>query len=224
MIRLFIAFYEWLKLNFNVLSRNCISPCYQLILNETEVRKIYRLEERKVAGPSGPRISTGSAGRSLFYLTGPTVNILATGQRLRQTLLYHNRCTGGFLYIPTHPLYHNRGTRGFLYIPTHPLYHNRGTRGFLYITTHPLYHNRDTRAFLYIPTHPLYHNRGTGGFLYITTHPLYYNRGTGGFLYIPIPTHPLYHNRCTRGFCFHRVMYILSKCDIIFYKIITIYH
>ena len=190
MIRLFIAFGEWLKLNFNVLSRNCISPCYQLILNETEVRKIYRLEERKVAGPSGPRISTGSAGRSLFYLTGPTVNILATGQRLRQTLLYHNRCTGGFLYIPTHPLYHNRGTRGFLYIPTHPLYHNRGTRGFLYITTHPLY----------------------------------YNRGTGGFLYIPIPTHPLYHNRCTRGFCFHRVMYILSKCDIIFYKIITIYH
>ena len=173
MIRLFIAFYEWLKLNFNVLSGNCISPCYQSILNDTEVRKIYRLEERKVAGPSGPRISTGSAGRSLFYLTGPTVNILATGQRLRQTLLYHNRCTGGFLYIPTHPLYHNRGTRGFLYI---------------------------------------------------TTHPLYYNRGTGGFLYIPIPTHPLYHNRCTRGFSFHRVMYILSKCDIIFYKIITIYH
>jgi hypothetical protein len=37
-------------------------------------------EETKVAGPSGPRISTGPAGRSLFSLTGPTVNILATGQ------------------------------------------------------------------------------------------------------------------------------------------------
>ena len=36
-------------------------------------------EETKVAGPSGPRISTGPAGRSLFSLTGPTVNILATG-------------------------------------------------------------------------------------------------------------------------------------------------
>jgi hypothetical protein len=43
------------------------------ILNDTE--------ETKVAGPSGPRISTGPAGRSLFSLTGPTVNILATGQR-----------------------------------------------------------------------------------------------------------------------------------------------
>jgi hypothetical protein len=38
-------------------------------------------EETKVAGPSGLRISTGPAGRSLFSLTGPTVNILATGQR-----------------------------------------------------------------------------------------------------------------------------------------------
>ena len=47
--------------------------CYQSILNDTE--------ETKVAGPSGPRISTGPAGRSLFSLTGPTVNILATGQR-----------------------------------------------------------------------------------------------------------------------------------------------
>jgi len=44
-------------------------------------------EETKVAGPSGPRISTGPAGRSLFSLTGPTVNILATGQRLRRPLI-----------------------------------------------------------------------------------------------------------------------------------------
>jgi hypothetical protein len=44
-------------------------------------------EETKVAGPSGPRISTGPAGRSLFSLTGPTVNILATGQRLRRPLV-----------------------------------------------------------------------------------------------------------------------------------------
>ena len=79
MIRLFIAFGEWLKLNFNVLSGNFISPCYQSILNDTEVRKIYRLEETKVAGSSGQRISTGQAGRSLFCLTGPTVNILASG-------------------------------------------------------------------------------------------------------------------------------------------------
>ena len=43
-------------------------------------------EKTKVAGPSGPRISTGPAGRSLFSLTGPTVNILATGQRLRRPL------------------------------------------------------------------------------------------------------------------------------------------
>jgi hypothetical protein len=52
--------------------------CYQSILNNTE--------ETKVAGPSGPRISTGPAARSLFSLTGPTVNILATGQRLRRPL------------------------------------------------------------------------------------------------------------------------------------------
>ena len=84
MIRLFIAFGDWLKLNFNVLSGNFISPCYQSILNDTEVRKIYRLEEAKVAGS---RISTGLAGRSLFCLTGPIVNILATGQRLRRTLM-----------------------------------------------------------------------------------------------------------------------------------------
>ena len=45
-------------------------------------------EETKVAGPSGPRISIGPAGRSLFSLTGPTVNILATGQRLRRPLPY----------------------------------------------------------------------------------------------------------------------------------------
>ena len=45
------------------------------------------LEETKVAGPSGPRISTGPAGRSLFCLTGTTVNILATGQRLRRTMV-----------------------------------------------------------------------------------------------------------------------------------------
>jgi hypothetical protein len=50
------------------------------MLNDTEVRKIYRLEETKVAGPSGPRISTGPAGQSLFCSTGPTVNI----QRLRR--------------------------------------------------------------------------------------------------------------------------------------------
>jgi hypothetical protein len=43
-------------------------------------------EETKVAGPSGPRISTGPVGRSLFGLTGPTVNILATGQWLRRPL------------------------------------------------------------------------------------------------------------------------------------------
>jgi len=43
-------------------------------------------EETKVAGPSGPRISTGPAGRSLFSLTSQTVNILATGQRLRRPL------------------------------------------------------------------------------------------------------------------------------------------
>ena len=49
------------------------------IMNDTEVRKIYRLEETKVAGSSGQRISTGQAGRSLFCLTGPTVNILASG-------------------------------------------------------------------------------------------------------------------------------------------------
>ena len=47
-------------------------------MNDTEVTK--------VAGRSGPRISTGPAGRSLFSLTGPTVNILATGQRLRRPL------------------------------------------------------------------------------------------------------------------------------------------
>ena len=35
-------------------------------------------EETKVAGPSGPRISTGPAVQSLFSLTGPNVNILAT--------------------------------------------------------------------------------------------------------------------------------------------------
>jgi len=52
--------------------------CYQLILNDTE--------EAKVAGPSGPRISTGPTGRSLLSLTGPTVNILAMGQRLRRPL------------------------------------------------------------------------------------------------------------------------------------------
>jgi hypothetical protein len=63
------------------LSGNFISPCYQSILNDTEVRKISRLEETKVAGPSAP------AGQSLFCLTGPTVNILATGQRLRRTLI-----------------------------------------------------------------------------------------------------------------------------------------
>ena len=73
-------------MNFNILSGNFNSPCYQSILNDTEVRKICQLEETKVAGPSGPRISTGPAGQSLFCLTGPTVNILATGQRLRQTL------------------------------------------------------------------------------------------------------------------------------------------
>jgi hypothetical protein len=46
-------------------------------------KKIYRLEEAKVAGPSGQRISTGPVGRSLFCLTGPTVNILATGQLMK---------------------------------------------------------------------------------------------------------------------------------------------
>ena len=55
--------------------------CYQSILNDTE--------ETKAAGPSGPRISTGPAGRSLFSLTGPTVKILATGQRLRRTLHHY---------------------------------------------------------------------------------------------------------------------------------------
>ena len=58
---------------YKTLEGNFISPWYQSILNDTEVTK--------VAGPSGPRISTGPAGRSLFSLTGPTVNILATGQR-----------------------------------------------------------------------------------------------------------------------------------------------
>ena len=61
------------------------------ILNDMEVRKIYRLEETKVAGPSAPRISTGPAGRSLFCLTGPTVNILAPGQRLCQTLSWREQ-------------------------------------------------------------------------------------------------------------------------------------
>ena len=37
------------------------------------------LEETKIADPSGPRISTGPAGRSLLCLTGPTVNLLASG-------------------------------------------------------------------------------------------------------------------------------------------------
>jgi hypothetical protein len=36
---------------FMSLSGNFISPCYQSILNDTEVRKIYRLEEAKVSGP-----------------------------------------------------------------------------------------------------------------------------------------------------------------------------
>jgi hypothetical protein len=49
------------------------------------------LEEAKIAGPSGPRISTGPAGRSLLYLTGPTVNLLAVGQRLRRTLTNINK-------------------------------------------------------------------------------------------------------------------------------------
>ena len=64
-IRLFIAFGEWSKLNFNVLLGNFISPCYQLILNDTEVRKIYRLHfgrsencwhkwPQNINWPSGP--------------------------------------------------------------------------------------------------------------------------------------------------------------------------
>ena len=68
--------------------------------------KIYRLEETKVAGPSGPRISTGPAGRSLFCLTGHGLSPYASSgslstyidtDRIRKGM----RLKGEFAVVPT---------------------------------------------------------------------------------------------------------------------------
>ena len=78
MIRLFIAFGEWLKLNFNVLSENFIS------LLSVDIEWHGRNES---CWPKWPENINWPSGPIFAQFDWPTVNILATGQRLHQPLL-----------------------------------------------------------------------------------------------------------------------------------------